>query len=142
MGINQPLVDAEMSVIKVYLIEDSPIIRANLIAALEEMAPVQVVGWAEQAKDAIAWLQQGGDCQLVIVDIFLRQGSGLEVLQALTTQAAPPLALVLTNYATPSVRQQCQALGAVQVLDKSSELDTLFDYCQQLAAELTESGRA
>ena len=36
-----------MSQLKAFIVEDSPVIRENLVAALEEMAPIDVVGTAE-----------------------------------------------------------------------------------------------
>ena len=33
-----------MSPLKAFIVEDSPVIKDNLIAALEEMAPLKVVG--------------------------------------------------------------------------------------------------
>ena len=41
-----------MANLKTFLVEDSPVIRSNLIAALEDLAPVEVVGHAESANDA------------------------------------------------------------------------------------------
>jgi two-component system, OmpR family, response regulator len=65
-----------MSALKAFIVEDSPVIRENLIAALEELAPVQVVGTAEDEPTAVAWLDaQKHECDLVIIDIFLKRGS-------------------------------------------------------------------
>ena len=36
-----------MTQLKAFIVEDSPVIRENLVAALEEMAPIDVVGTAE-----------------------------------------------------------------------------------------------
>ena len=78
-----------MSNLKTFLVEDSPVIRSNLIAALEDLAPVNVVGHAESANDAchqLTALEAAGGCDLVIVDIFLKSGSGLDVLRSLRGQ--------------------------------------------------------
>ncbi len=45
-----------MRLLKTYIVEDSKIIRDSLIAALEEMAPIEVVGYAEDEPTAVAWL--------------------------------------------------------------------------------------
>ena len=66
-----------------FLVEDSAVIRQNLTAALEELLPLRVVASDADASAAIARL---GDatlpCDLLIIDLFLRQGSGLDVLGA------------------------------------------------------------
>lgn len=124
--------------LRTFIVEDSPVIRQNLIAALEELAPVQVVGHADAAAGALAWMaDHGAECDLMIVDIFLRQGSGTEVLRGLSEQPAAPARVVLTNYATPLVRSQCLALGAERVFDKSHDFEPLIDYCSELSARLS-----
>jgi DNA-binding NarL/FixJ family response regulator len=123
--------------LRIYLIEDSPVIRENLIATLEEMAPVTVVGSADTEGAATAWLQSHApqDCRLVIVDIFLKGGSGLGVLRAMTDSHAGRKLVVLSNYATPEMRERCMELGADRVFDKSDDIDALIDYCTEIAAE-------
>lgn len=119
-----------MPPLKTYIVEDSAVIRDNLIAALEEMAPVTVVGSAIDEASALAWLSRAeADYDLVIIDIFLRQGSGLGVLKQLRLQRPKACLVVLTNYATPDMRSRCMALGADRVFDKSHEIDALLDYC-------------
>ena len=116
-----------------FIVEDSPVIRENLIAALEELAPVKVVGTAEDEPSALSWL--GGDrpCDLVIIDIFLKRGSGLGVLRAASEMHKPMSLVVLSNYATPDMRRKCLELGASRVFDKSNEIDALILYCARLA---------
>ncbi|MDO9092234.1 MAG: response regulator [Rubrivivax sp.] len=124
--------NTEPQALSTFVVEDSPVIRENLVAALEELVPVQVVGWADGETAALRWLEDPAQrCDLVIVDIFLRDGSGLGVLRAL--QAHPARCVVLSNYATPEMRRKCLGLGADRVFDKSSELDELISYCQRLA---------
>jgi DNA-binding NarL/FixJ family response regulator len=121
--------------LKTYIVEDSKLIRDNLVAALEELAPVDVVGTAEDESSAVRWLDSG-ECgvDLVIIDISLKNGSGLGVLRA--TQGMPDLGcrrIVLSNYATPDVRRRCLELGADRVFDKSHDIDELIRYCARLA---------
>jgi two-component system, OmpR family, response regulator len=123
------------ALLKTFLVEDSPVIRQNLVATLEELAPVQVVGQAETQDDAIDRLQnEFGDCALVIVDVVLRQGTGLGVLQQSKLHTPGRSFVVLTNYATAEISQRSLAFGAARVFDKSNDIDALIDYCHQLAA--------
>ena len=113
-----------------YLVEDSATIRENLISTLEEIAPVKVVGFAETEDEASAWLSShNGDWQLAIVDLFLKEGSGLGVLKGCQNRNSDQKVVVLTNYATNDIRMRCAALGSDAVFDKSNELDELLDYC-------------
>lgn len=121
-----------------YLVEDSLTIRENLIATLEEIAPVNVVGFAETESEAIRWLADNdGEWQLAIVDLFLKEGSGLGVLRGSAKRKDYQKVVVLTNYATQDIRERCAELGADAVFDKSNELEELMDYCRHV----TISGR-
>lgn len=124
-----------MYILKTFIVEDSPVIRQSLIATLEELAPVVVVGTAEDEAEATHWLAQSENAvDLVIVDIFLKTGSGLGVLRAAQAAAkAQRKLVVLSNYATADMRIKCQDLGADRVFDKSNDIDALLLYCNQLA---------
>ena len=130
-----------MPALKAFVVEDSPVIRENLIAALEELAPVHVVGTAEDEPGAVTWLVNADHaCDLVIIDIFLKRGSGLGVLRAASDLRRPMSLVVLSNYATPDMRRKCMELGASRVFDKSNEIDDLIYYCGRLADGETGNG--
>lgn len=130
-----------MPPLKAFIVEDSPVIRENLIAALEELAPVKVVGTAEDEPTSVKWLTSDSEgCDLVIIDIFLKRGSGLGVLRAASELRRPMNLIVLSNYATPDMRRKCLELGASRVFDKSNEIDALILYCARLAAGETGYG--
>jgi DNA-binding NarL/FixJ family response regulator len=123
-----------MPPIKTYLVEDSPVIRESLIATLEELAPVLVVGTAADEGTAVKWLSVPDQAvDLVIVDLFLKGGSGLGVLRAAKSMPRHHVMVVLSNYVTPDMRRQCLALGASRVFDKSHDLDALIQYCSEQA---------
>jgi DNA-binding NarL/FixJ family response regulator len=124
----------EAPAVKTFIVEDSPVILDNLVAALEELAPVQVVGTAPDEAAAMHWLRERGDqCDLVIIDVFLKSGSGLGVLRGTAQARLAAKRVVLTNYATEDMRAKCAELGAHRVFDKSNELDELLAYCTRLA---------
>jgi DNA-binding NarL/FixJ family response regulator len=126
-----------MHLLKTFIVEDSPVIRDNLIAALEELTPVKVVGTAEDEAGAIEALSKTGHpFDLVIVDIFLKGGSGLGVLRRMDGQQRGVKRVVLSNYATPDMRKKCLELGADMVFDKSDEIDALIQYCIRLAGDV------
>jgi DNA-binding NarL/FixJ family response regulator len=127
-----------MPPLKTYIVEDSQVIRENLIATLEELVPVEVVGTAEDEATAVQWLSRpGNQFDLVIVDIFLKGGSGLGVLRAAgglpNGHAHRPKMVVLSNFATQDMRLKCLELGADRVFDKSNDIDALIQYCGRLA---------
>ena len=119
----------------VFVVEDNLIVLESLVAALEELAPVHVVGSAADESVAVDWLAAGAErCDLVIVDIFLRSGSGLGVIAAARRRRPAAALVVLSNYATDEMRSRCLATGADRVFDKSRDIDQLVAYCVALAA--------
>lgn len=112
------------------LVEDNPTIRANLIPALKELGGLNVIAVAETAGAAIATLHEYQSVwRLAVVDLFLKEGSGLAVLEAFRARDAHQHMLVLSNYATPDIRRTCLKLGADGVFDKSTELEHFFAQC-------------
>jgi DNA-binding NarL/FixJ family response regulator len=122
-----------MPTLRAFIVEDNPVILNNLIATLEELTDLRVVGTVGNEVDAVRELAlRAGELDLVIVDLFLNPGSGLGVLKSAQDLKLTARRVVLTNYATPDMRRRCTALGADQVFDKSSELDELIEYCDSL----------
>lgn len=116
--------------LRAYIVEDNATIRENLIDTLSELAEVETVGVAETELDGTTWLTENSDqWDIAIVDLFLRQGSGLGVLAACQQRPSHQRMVVLSNYATADVRARCAQLGVDVVFDKSNEIDALVDYC-------------
>ena len=125
-----------MAKLRAFVVEDSPIILESLIQTLEEVADVEVVASAPDQHGALAWMNaRSNGCDVVIVDIFLKSGSGLGVLKEMQEFAPPPDRVVLTNYATVEMRQRCMALGAEVVFDKSGEIDELMSWLTSRALQ-------
>ena len=116
--------------LKTYLVEDNPTILENLIATLEELTDVEVAGTTDNENDAKVWLNDSQNVwHLAIVDLFLKQGSGLGVLPACRERSPQQKVVVLSNYATSDIRKRCAQLGVDAVFDKSNEIDALLAYC-------------
>ena len=110
---------------RVVLVEDNTTIRETLVPALQELAGARVVAMADGAQEALATLRQV-PWDVLVLDMFLREGTGLEVLAQLPGELAGRKVYVLTNYATADLRKACARLGADAVFDKSTELDESF----------------
>lgn len=121
--------------LKTFLVEDSVVIQHDLIETLQELAPVAIQGVAADELTALRWLENAqADVRLVIVDIFLSHGSGLGVLKK-ARHSPHRKFVILSNYATSAMRDECFAHGAVRVFDKSTEIEALIHYCEELASQ-------
>lgn len=118
--------------LRTYIVEDNATIRDNLIATLEELTNVEVIGTSDSENEGTAWLQNNaGEWDLAILDLFLKQGSGLGVLIGCKDRTPQQKVVVLSNYATPDIRRRCSQLGVDAVFDKSNEIEDLVDFCSQ-----------
>jgi DNA-binding NarL/FixJ family response regulator len=109
---------------RVYLVEDSPILRQRvetMLAALPGMSLVGVSAGATAAAREIAALKPDA----VILDIHLAEGTGFDVLRGLKRDGVRTAVYVLTNYATDAYRATAAQLGARALFDKSTEFEGL-----------------
>jgi two-component system, OmpR family, response regulator len=120
----------------VFVVEDNAEVRENLVGALEELTSARVVGAAAGEEDALAWMAGHGDWDLLIVDLFLKGGSGLRLVQRIQRTRPGQKIVVFSNYVNAGVRKRCAQLGVDAVFDKSTEIDALVDYCAQQCAQL------
>jgi two-component system, OmpR family, response regulator len=115
---------------RTFLVEDNHTILENLVSTLEELAPVEAVGMADSEEEGAAWLNSHREqWDLAIVDLFLKKGSGLGILEACRRRNNQQKMVVLSNYATSELRLRCAQLGVDAVFDKSTEIDALVNYC-------------
>jgi DNA-binding NarL/FixJ family response regulator len=120
--------------VRVFLVEDSPLIRKRIVDSLDSIGGFEVIGFSESEEEAVETI---ADVQpdVVITDIRLKQGNGIEVVRQVRLKpvAVQPKIYVLSNYAYPEYKRQCQLVGADDFFDKSSEYDRFLDTLQQVA---------
>ena len=107
-----------------FLVEDSAAIRERLVTLLSPVA--RVIGYAATAAAAIADILAGHP-RMVLLDLNLSEGSGIDVLRELNEKAPDIDVFVLTNFANPQYRRLCESLGARGFFDKSTEFEKVRD---------------
>ena len=120
--------------VRVFIVEDSPLIRKRIIDNLQALGGFEVVGFAEAESVAVAAIVESKP-DVVVTDIRLKEGNGIEVVRQLREKvfASRPRIYVLSNYANAEYRRQCQLVGADDFFDKSGEYDRLLDTLQRVA---------
>jgi DNA-binding NarL/FixJ family response regulator len=120
---------------RVVIVEDSPIIRARLTETLSEIPNLEIIGQAESESDAVALLG-GGGWDAVVLDLQLKEGTGLGVLKKLKQGGRPSntKVIVFTNYAFPQYRDRSLSLGADFFFDKAREFHRVRDVVADLAS--------
>jgi DNA-binding NarL/FixJ family response regulator len=117
--------------IKVFIVDDSLVVRERLVTMLEELAEIEVVGQAENVASAISAIRTLKP-DVVILDIIMPGGNGIEVLQNIKQAEAAPMVIILTNYPYPGYRQKYLQAGANFFLDKTTEFDQIPALFEQL----------
>ena len=106
------------------VVEASRLFVERLHDVLDHVSGIRVAGVVDTEDAALAAVR-GGGFDLILLDLDLRQGSGLSLLRAIARLAARPLAIVLANYDVAQYRRDAMALGAAYFFDKSKDIDQL-----------------
>ena len=121
---NMKIASPSNHLIKVFIADDSLIVREHLVTLLDELAGIKIVGQAEHVSEAISMIRNLQP-DVVILDIRMPGGSGIDVLRNIKQHGVGPMVIILTNYPYPGYRQKCLQAGADFFLDKSTEFDQI-----------------
>ena len=116
---------------KVLIVDDSAIVRERLRAVISKITEAKDISYAEDVPEAISSVQKLNP-EVVILDIEMPGGSGIDVLREIKKGNQPPLVVVLTNYPYPQYRKKCMDAGADFFFDKSTEFDKVTEVLKQL----------
>ena len=106
---------------KVFIVEDAPKTRQELVELLAAAKGLEVIGQAGSVREALKGIEAAAP-EAVILDISLPDGSGVEVLKHIRSRGWDLCVVVLTGNPYEGLRAKCQQLGAAAVLDKFNGL--------------------
>ena len=109
------------------LIADASVIWRHRLAhgLATELPNVEVVGQAKDAPEGARLIRQLKP-DVIILDVLLPGGSGIDLLTDIRKTNPFALAIVLTNYLDGETRQRCMHQGADHFLAKSDGLELLL----------------
>jgi two-component system response regulator DevR len=117
---------------KVFIADDSSILCERLNAMLSDLPGLEIIGQAGEVPEAIETIRALHP-DVVILDIRMPGGSGIDVLENIKKIKGAPVVIMLTNYPNSQYRKKCMALGAEYFFDKSTEFKKAVHVCTQLA---------
>ena len=123
---------------RVYVVDDSPLVRERLVTLLSEVAGVEVVGVTDNAEDGIAGIAMHRP-DVAILDVCLPSGSGISVLEEVKKRDDSPTVIMLTNYSYSQYRKKCMDAGADYFFDKSSEFYRVTEVLAHMIEERGET---
>jgi len=114
----------------VVVIDDHESVRDSLRALLESSG-LRVKDYAS----AVAYLEDGGDGDCVLVDVRMPQMTGLELQQELNKRSSPVPVIVITGHGDVPLAVKVMRAGAFDFLEKPFDDDVLLDSIQRALAE-------
>ena len=115
--------------LRVLLVEDSPVLAERLTETLAPLAGVELVAAVADEASAVG-VAAAEQVDVIILDLQLRQGTGFGVMQRLG--AKRPTIIVFTNYVLPEYQRRAAALGVDYFLNKARDYERLPLLLQEL----------
>lgn len=122
--------------VKVFIADDSAEVRKRIIEMLEELKMIGSIEEAENVQDAIHGLREFIP-DVVILDIQMPGGSGIDVLTQIEKRDRVPVVIMLTNYPYPQYRRRCMDAGADFFFDKSNEFERVAEVVSNISKQGT-----
>ena len=116
---------------KVFIADDSEVVCERLITMLSDLPEIEIIGQAQSVPESIESIRALHP-DVVILDIRMPGGSGIDVLEDIKKTNAAPVVIVLTNYPYPQYRKKCMALGAEYFFDKATEFEKVTEVLETL----------
>ena len=118
---------------KIFVVEDSAIVRERLIEMIREVEDVEVVGEAGTYGQAVAGIARTTP-DIAILDIKLAddRGSGIDVLTEVRKAVPAIRAIVMSNYVTPQHVKASADAGAEYFLDKTVDFERIPEILRQM----------
>ena len=103
--------------LSVLVVDDDFRVAAVHVAFVERVAGFRVVGQAHTAAEALE-LVRSLQPDLVLMDVYLPDGDGIDVVQALVAEPFPPAVMVISAASDVATVRRSVQLGAVHYLVK------------------------
>ena len=114
--------------------DDSALVRERIITMISEHPGIEIIGQAENALEGIDSIRKQKP-DVVILDIRMPGGNGIEVLKNIKKNSSGPTIIILTNYPYPQYQKKCMEAGADYFFDKSTEFNKIIEVIKKLIQE-------
>jgi len=121
--------------LKVFIADDSDVLRGRVIDLLSELPNVKVIGQARNGVEAASSVYILKP-DVVILDIRMAEGNGISALKDIKQYDIAPVVIMFTNYPNSQYKKKCLENGADFFFDKSTEFEDLIETCKNLAVAL------
>ncbi|HOI28681.1 MAG TPA: response regulator transcription factor [Melioribacteraceae bacterium] len=116
---------------KILLVDDSPEIVTSLIRWLNLLQNFEIIGVAETEASAVQLFNDNLP-DIVILDINLKKGTGLDVLSEIKRKSPETKVIILTNYSIDIFKKTSIGFGADYFYDKTNDIEQLIKTLSKL----------
>ena len=120
---------------KVLLADDSKLVRERLAVQLCELDKVELVGETDYIPELLELIQRLKP-DVVVLDIHMPGGNGIQALAAIKKEPGSPVVIMLAMLPYPQYRKRCLEAGAEFFFDKATEFDLVMQALKQLQGRL------
>jgi len=117
--------------IRIVIVDDHPLVRDGLKAGLSARPEWKVCAEAESVSEALAVVQTHSP-DMAIIDLSLREGSGLDLVQHLTSAGRPLRILVCSMHDEALYARRAIQAGAMGFLHKQRASDCLVPAVERI----------
>jgi DNA-binding NarL/FixJ family response regulator len=138
--VRRPPPKPSVPALRIFLVEDSSAVRDLIVSELANIPGIAWAGFSDSENDALEQLH-GHPCDVLIVDIELRQGNGISLLRKLSMGrgGAGELKIVFTNNVCDAYRRAGAQYGVHHFFDKSFDLPRLRELLERMGAALPQA---
>ncbi len=116
---------------KLLIADDSTLFRQHLSMLISEFLGITDIEQTEDVLGAIEAIKVKKP-DVVILDLRMPGGSGIDVLKAVKSKDQRPVFIVFSNYVSRTLRRVCMASGANFFFDKSFSQNELMAVLREL----------
>jgi DNA-binding NarL/FixJ family response regulator len=119
--------------INIVIADDHAVLRESLATLLETQADLKVIGKATNGTEALDLVQQHHP-DVLLLDLFMPQGNGFDVLRVLDREGSRAASVVLTGSESQMDYLQVVRLGARGLVLKADDPRKLFEAIRAVAS--------
>ena len=129
------LINVSVSATKsILIVDDSDLIQERIAAICSEVENIGIIYQARNSEEAYRKFNLYSQ-DVVILDIHIPGDNGIKVLENIRNKNKKTIIIILTNYPYEQYRKKCMELGADYFLEKSGDLNRIFEICAKLVIE-------